>query len=174
MVDQDQWSPSVLEFPVESKIDLALELEAKVLSGDPRIRSARSTSYGDGWGEGVIVTTTGIRLADRSTSVSIGTQPLSESDGETQIGFGYGVWQEPSDVDVSNVAAEAVERAVKLLGATKPASGRMSILLEPRLTMTLLGVVSGMLAGDTVVRGRSPFAERLGDQIASPVSGSSR
>ncbi|MEI2638555.1 MAG: TldD/PmbA family protein [Microthrixaceae bacterium] len=169
MVDQDQWSPSVLEFPVESKIDLALELEAKVLSGDPRIRSARSTSYGDGWGEGVIVTTTGIRLADRSTSVSIGTQPLSESDGETQIGFGYGVWQEPSDVDVSNVAAEAVERAVKLLGATKPASGRMSILLEPRLTMTLLGVVSGMLAGDTVVRGRSPFAERLGDQIASPL-----
>lgn len=168
-VPQSSWSPAVLEFDIESKIAVALDLENRVLKGDPRIVNARSTVFSDGWGESVMVSTTGIRSADRSTSCSIGTQPLSEADGETQIGFGHGVWLDPSQIDTARVAAEAVERAVRLLGARKPSSGRMPIVLEPRLAMTLMGIVSGMLAGDTVIRGRSPFADRLGELVASPL-----
>lgn len=168
-VPQDTWSPQVLALPTDSKIAFALDLEDRVLNGDPRIVNARSTIFSDGWGESVIVSTAGIRVAERSSSVSMGTQPLSESDGETQIGFGHGVWADPADIDVAKVAAEAVERAVRLLGASKPASSRMPIVLEPRLAMTLMGIVSGMLSGDTVSRGRSPFADRLGELVASPL-----
>lgn len=168
-VPQSSWSPEVLAFDTDSKIAVALELEDRVLTGDPRIVNARSTVFSDGWGESVMVSTTGIRSADRSSSCSIGTQPLSEADGETQIGFGHGVWRDPADIDTVRVAAEAVERAVRLLGARKPASGRMPIVLEPRLAMTLMGIVSGMLEGDTVIRGRSPFADRLGEIVASPL-----
>jgi PmbA protein len=64
-------------------------------------------------------------------------------------------------------AAEAVERATRLLGATKPASSKRTILLEPRLASMLLGIVSGMLCGDAVVKGRSPFADRVGEQVAA-------
>ncbi|MFN8052516.1 MAG: metallopeptidase TldD-related protein [Acidimicrobiales bacterium] len=59
--------------------------------------------------------------------------------------------------------------ATRLLGATKPAGGRIAILLEPRLAMTLLGIVAGMLDGDSVLKGRSPFADRVGQTIASPL-----
>lgn len=166
-VPQHSWSPEVLAFDVDSKIAVALDLENRVLNGDPRIVNARSTAFSDGWGESVMVTSTGVRSADRSSSCSIGTQPLAEADGETQIGFGHGVWMDPAQIDTAHVAAEAVERAVRLLGARKPSSGRMPIVLEPRLAMTLMGIVSGMLAGDTVIRGRSPFADRLGELVAS-------
>lgn len=168
-VRQDTWSPGVLTFPTDDKIRTALELEDRVLKGDPRIVNTRSTVFSDGWGESVIVSTAGIRTAERSSSCSMGTQPLSEADGETQTGFGHGVWADPSEVDVERVATRAVERAVRLLGAVKPASARMPIVLSPRLAMTLMGIVSGMLAGDTVVRGRSPFADRLGEVVASPL-----
>lgn len=168
-VPQTSWSDEVLDFPTSARIALAKELEATVLGLDPRITNARSTAYSDGWSESVLVSSAGIRIAQRGTSVSLGTQPLAEAGGETQIGFGHGVWLAPSQVDVTKVAAEAAERAVRLLGAQKPPSGRMTILLEPRLAMTLLGIVSGMLAGDTVVRGRSPFAGRLDEVIASPL-----
>lgn len=168
-VRQRTWSPGVLAFATDDKIRTALELEDRVLNGDPRIVNARSTVYSDGWGESVIVSTAGIRTAERSSSCSIGTQPLSEADGETQTGFGHGVWADPTEIDVERVAAKAVERAVRLLGAEKPSSGRMPILLGPRLAMTLMGIVSGMLAGDTVIRGRSPFADRLGEVVASPL-----
>jgi PmbA protein len=43
------------------------------------------------------------------------------------------------------------------------------MLLEPKLAAVLLGVVVGMLNGESVVKGRSPFAGRLGEQIASSV-----
>ncbi len=43
----------------------------------------------------------------------------------------------------------------------------MSVFLEPRLAITLLGIVATMLSAESVQKGRSPFAERLGEQIAA-------
>lgn len=169
VVPNDSWSDRVLEFPVDEKIAMALELERKVLAADERIVSSRSTTYGDGWGQSVIVSTAGIRGVDRSASCAVSTQPLARQGDETQIGVGYQVGRNPADLDVDAASAEAVERATRLLGAVKPPTGRMTILLEPRLAVTLLGIVAGMLAGDSVLRGRSPFADRLGEQIASPL-----
>jgi PmbA protein len=37
------------------------------------------------------------------------------------------------------------------------------------MTATLLSVVSGMLSGEAVLKGRSPFADRVGEEIASPL-----
>ncbi len=168
-VRRDAWSPAVLELPVESKIELALDLERRVLAADPRIRGARTTAFGDSWGESAIVSTSGIVGFDRGASCSVATQPMAEADGETQIGFAHDATRDPAELDLDRVVAEAADRATRLLGARSPASARLTIVLEPRLAITLLGVVSGMLAGDSVAKGRSPFAERRGEVIAVPV-----
>lgn len=148
---------------------MALDLERRVLSGDPRVTGTRTTAYGDGWAESVIVSTLGVEAAGRGSHCSIATQVLS-SDGEgTQTGAAHDVGRDPAALDLERVAAEAVDRATRLLGATKPATARMRIVLEPRLAMSLLGIVSGMLSGDAVVKGRSPFADRVGELVASPL-----
>jgi PmbA protein len=56
-----------------------------------------------------------------------------------------------------------------LLGAVQPASGLVTLVLEPQMTATLLGIVGGMLGGEAVLKGRSPFADRVGEAIASPL-----
>jgi PmbA protein len=92
------------------------------------------------------------------------------ADGErTQIGGGIDVGREPTELDVTVASGDAVHRATRLIGATKPPTQRLAIVLEPRLAVTLVGIVSGMLTGDVVLKGRSPFADRVGDQIASPL-----
>jgi len=169
VVHRDGWSEAVVQFPVERKIELALDLERRVTGADPRIVGARSTAYGDAWGESVLLSTAGIEGHDSSASCSISTQPLSRQGDETQAGFGYDAGRDPDALDLDEVATEAAERATRLLGATKPPSARMTILLEPRLALTLLGIVSGMLSGDAVLKGRSPFGDRMGEQIASPL-----
>jgi len=171
VVHRDGWSDAVVSLPVDRKIEMALDLERRVRGADPRIVGARSTAYGDAWGESVLVSTAGIEGHDRSASCSISTQPLSRQGDETQTGFGYDAGRDPAALDLDEVTAEAVERATRLLGATKPASARLTILLEPRLAVTLLGIVSGMLSGEAVLKGRSPFADRVGEQIASPLIG---
>lgn len=168
VVPRDAWSAPVVANPVDRKVELALELERRVRSLDPRVTGCRTTAFGDAWGESAIVSTTGVRATDRGASCSVSTQPLARHGGETQAGFGHDAARDPDELDLERVAAEAVERATRLLGATKPASGRLTVVLEPRLALTLLGIVSGMLAGDVVLKGRSPFAERVGEQVAAP------
>lgn len=169
VVHRDAWSDAVVDHPVDAKVEMALELERRVRSIDPRIVGARTTAYGDGWGESVLVSTAGIERSDRGASCSIATQPLAREGDETQTGFGHDAGRDPALLDLARVADEAAERATRLLGATKPASGRMAIVLEPRLALTLLGIVSGMVCADDVQRGRSPFGDRLGELIASPL-----
>lgn len=167
VVPRDGWSDAVVDLDVDRKIALALDLEQRVKRADPRIVGARSTAYGDAWGESVILSTAGIEGRDRGASCSISTQPLSRQGEETQVGFGYDAGRDPEALDLDRVATEAAERATRLLGAVKPPSARMTVLLEPRLAVTLLGIVSGMLSGDAVIKGRSPFGDRVGEQIAS-------
>jgi PmbA protein len=166
---QDAWSDAVVALPTERKIELALDLERRLGGRDPRVRGARSTSFADGWGESALVSTAGIEATDRSASCSVSTQPLARDGEETQIGWAWDATRDPAALDLDRVAADAVERATRLLGARKPPSARMTVLLEPRLAATLLGVVTGMLLGDAVLKGRSPFADRAGEQVASPL-----
>jgi len=51
----------------------------------------------------------------------------------------------------------------------QPASGQVTLVLEPQMAATLLSVVAGTLNGESVLKGRSPFADRVGQAIASPL-----
>jgi PmbA protein len=73
------------------------------------------------------------------------------------------------DLDLEKVASEAVERAVRHLGATKPKSRRTTLVLDPYVTAQFLRVLSGPLNGESVLKGRSFFAERLGEEVAAPI-----
>ena len=169
VVPQESWSDAVLELSNDRKVELALDLERRVLGADPRVTTARTTAFGDAWGESAIVSTAGIEAFQRGASCSVSTQPMARVGEETQIGWAHDVTRDPAELDLERVSAEAIERATRLLGATKPPSSRMTILLEPRLAATLLSVVSGMLSGEAVLKGRSPFADRVGEQVASPL-----
>jgi PmbA protein len=54
-----------------------------------------------------------------------------------------------------------------MLGARKPPSGRFTLVLDPWVTAQVLAIVGETLCGDAVVKGRSMFADRLGDQVAA-------
>ena len=168
-ISQDLWADEVLATSTEAKIAMAIELESMVVGADPRVKSARTTTYGDGWGHAAIASTSGIRRVAEESSCSVGTQPLAVDDGETQIGWGSDASRDPEKLDLHKVADEAVDRATKLLGAMKPKSAKLPIVLEPRLAITLLGIVSSMLSAEAVQKGRSPFADRLGEKIGSPL-----
>ncbi|HEY3140669.1 MAG TPA: TldD/PmbA family protein [Acidimicrobiales bacterium] len=165
----DLWRDGLDDLSTEDKVTLALELEAAVLAGDPRIAGVRTASWGDGIGEGGVATSTGIEAWGRSTGCHMAVSALAEADGETQTGYGVSVGREPTEIDLHEAARDAVDRATRLLGARQPDSGLVTLVLEPRLSAIVLGIVSGMLSGEAVLKGRSPFAERMGEAIASPL-----
>jgi PmbA protein len=167
-VDQDLWRDSLAHFAPDAKVDLALALERAVKGRDPRVTGVRSAIYADSAGEGAVASSTGLTAYGRGTSCYLSVSALAEDGGETKTGGGVDVGREPADLDVEMAAADAVERAVRLFGARPVPSQRLTIVLEPRLAASIISLAGGTLTGDRVLKGRSPFADRLGEPIAAP------
>src|SRR5487761_2625474 len=161
------WDDDLVGFPIAEKIALALDLERQVRSGDARIRQVVSADYGDSSGESAIASTNGIAVSSRETTCFISADVVAGAGDDTQTGSGYSVGRGARDIDVSKAAGDAIERATRLLGATKPASGRLTVVFDPRITATLLSILAGTLSGEEVARGRSLFAGRVGEEVAA-------
>ncbi|HTN80612.1 MAG TPA: TldD/PmbA family protein [Acidimicrobiales bacterium] len=164
----DLYRPELASFPTDRKVELALELERATLAGDPRITGVRTSSYGDAAGEAAIATSTGIAVSSRATSCWLTVHALASEDGEVQWGYGIDVGRTQDELDIAATAADGVERATRMLGAKQPKSQRLTVVLDPRVAASFLSIVGNTLTGERVLKGRSPFADRMGDAIAAP------
>ncbi|MEY3091987.1 MAG: hypothetical protein RL413_472 [Actinomycetota bacterium] len=162
------WSDRLEGVPTARKIELAKELERLARAADSRVR-VDDSNYSDSFGEAAVATTTGIRVSGRENGCYLSVGTLADDGDETQTGFGFSVGRDVDELDIEKAAREAADRATRLLGATKPASRRVTVVLDPFVTAQFLGIIGGTLNGDSVVKGRSLFANRLGDQVASPL-----
>jgi len=157
------------EVSTEDKIAAAIDLEAAVRSGDPRMVGVESADYADALSVTAITSTTGIRVAGAESSAYLGAYALAADDRGTTTGFGYTVARGFDGLDPGVAARDAVERSVRLLGATTARSRRVTVVLDPYVTSQLLALVAEMLSGEAVLRGRTPFADRVGESVASPL-----
>lgn len=165
----DLWHPGFAAATTDQKVDLALRLEHQVRQADPRIRQVDSADYGDGSVEVAIASTTGIRATTRRTSAYLSVSAIAGEGADSHTGSGFTVGRAFADLDPDRAAADAIERAVRMLGAGKARSGRCTVVFDPRVVSTVLSVVSAALSGEAVVKGRSFFADRVGEQVAVPV-----
>jgi PmbA protein len=166
VVPQNLWNDDLASLDTARKIELAKELERLTLARDPRIR-VDDSNYSDSFSEAAVATTTGIRVAGRENGCYVSVGTMADDGDETQTGFGFSVGRDAEVLDLDKAALEAVERATRLLGATKPATRRVSVVLDPYVTAQFLGIIGGTLNGDSVVKGRSLFAQRMGEQVAT-------
>jgi PmbA protein len=164
----DLWRDAMAATPETDKVELALALERAVKGADPRIAGVRTAAYGDAIGEAAVATSTGIAVSSRSSFCHLSAVAIARSGDETQVGGGVDLGREPSELDLGRAAGDAVDRATRLLGARRIPSQRLAVVFDPRMAATVLGIVAGTLTGGPVVKGRSPFAEREGEAIASP------
>lgn len=159
----------VADMAADDKIALAMDLEARTLAGDPRISGIESADYIDSISESAIISTAGIESTSRESASYVTVTALAEDEGDTQIGFGYSVGRDPGALDIGKAAGDAVERATRLLGAKQPDSERLTIVFDPFVTAQFLTILGGTMDGEAVLKGYSLFAQRMDDQVASPL-----
>jgi PmbA protein len=167
--DLDLWREELLSVSTDEKVRYAIELDARVAGADPRIREVESTSYGDGLIEAAIASSAGVEAAVRRTVCSAGSSALAEADGQTQSGYGFSVGRSFADLDADHIVAMATERALRLLGARQPKGRRLAVVLDPFVTAQFLGVLSAAFNGESMLKGRSLFLDRVGEVVAAPI-----
>ncbi|MEJ7845327.1 MAG: TldD/PmbA family protein [Acidimicrobiales bacterium] len=165
----DLFRPGLADFATEAKVDLALELERAVRGADARIVGLEACDYEDGSTETAVVTTTGIRVESAETYCYLSADALATVGDETQTGFWFSLGRQPDELDAAACAAEVAVRATRMLGATKPASARTTVVLDPFVTAQFLGLFGFALSGEQVLKGRSFLADRMGETVGAPV-----
>jgi PmbA protein len=168
VIEQELWSDALAEYSTDGKIALAKELERLTLAVDPRIR-VDDANYADVASESAVATTTGIRRTGRENGCYVVVSTLADDGDETQTGFGFSVARSPVEFDLAKAAQEASDRATRLLGATKPSTKRTTVVLDPYVTASFLGIISSTLNGESVAKGRSLFQDRLGEHVANSI-----
>jgi PmbA protein len=164
------FDPELGRWETPQKVELAKGIEAAARAFDPRVVGVETTVYADEEAHAAIVSSTGLAGEYRATTAYAYLQAIAaDSDGDRQTGLGFGLARSPGPLDAEAIGTEAAERAVSLLGASKPASRSCPVVLDPTVAASFVGFVGGVLCADAVQRGRSPFAGRLGDAVAAQV-----
>jgi PmbA protein len=148
-------------------IDLAKRIERTALDRD-RVSGVEEVVYVDEDTTAAIATTRGVSGGYAASAAYAFLQAMATEDSEVQTGLGFGVGRSPRDLDAEAIGIEAGDEASSMLGATKPESRTCPVVLSERVTASFAGFTGSALCADEVQRGRSPFGDRLGEELAAP------
>ncbi len=149
----------------DERVALALEVERATRSLDPRVTATLGCSYDDSRVTAAIVSSTGVRASWQRSQCSLVAQAAARDGDETQTGYGYRVGRSFAELDAGAVAADAVQRATRLLGAVQPRGATLTAVLDPRVSSMLVSLWASGLSAEAVIKGRSLFAGRVGEAV---------
>lgn len=162
------FDPAVVSLPARRKVEIAAAVEeaARRVSPDLKCRESR---YADVWGRVAIAHSGGLEDAfEMSRTLCWIEVIVSGKHGEQQTGFASGFAIGPDGLDPRQVGREAAERARAKLGARQPATACTVVVLDPLVTAGVFSTLAEALHADNAIKGKSLFARRLGEKVASP------
>jgi len=166
-VDLDIYQPGLEERPLADRGAIALAVESAARSLDPRITHFRKTSYSDAEVTTVIATTNGVRASYRESFCGAMTSAVATQNGERQIGYHGEGARRMAELDADAIGKRAAQRALEKLGAKPFATQKLPVVLDPWMAMSLLGAISPLFSADSVLKGRSLFAGKVGERVAN-------
>lgn len=158
--------PTTADWSADRVAELALIVERTALATDSRIAGVEQAVYADSAELVSIASSAGVAGEYESSNCFAYLQALAEGDGGRETGLGFGLARGPSDLDPVAIGAEGAERALAMIGASKPASRACPVVFDPTVAASFVGLIGGALGANAVQRGRSPFAGRLAEELA--------
>lgn len=162
------FSDDVSQRDAQTKIDEALDLEARIRALDSRITNSNGAHVGDTASTTALVNSNGFAGAYRSTRVHRSVSPVAlDNDAKRTGSYGSAARKIGDMEDVGAVAHKAVDRTVSLFGARKPQTMRVPVIFERDVAASVLSDIFSALSASNVAVGNSWLAERIGSRIGS-------
>jgi len=152
---------------VQERTNVALAVERAAKRVDPRITGFRKTTYSDGAMTTIVATTADVRGGYRETYFSVGTSAVATAGAERQIGYHGAAKRQFDAVDPDAVGRRSAAIAVGKLGAQPFKTQTLPIVLDPYMGISLLGAIVPLFSADSVIKGKSLFAGKVGEAVAS-------
>ena len=144
----------------------AAEDAARSVAG---VTNTEGAEAGFGRTEIVLVTSAGFAAGYRRSSHSISATALAGSGTAMQRDYDYSSTVHLADLeDAAAIGLSAGERAVTRLNPTRPKTGKLPVVYDPRVSSSLIGHLTAAINGASVARGTTFLKDRLGSRIFPP------
>src|SRR6195256_509545 len=166
--DLDLYHGDVYSLPGPDRINYARRAEKAALDFDPRIKNSEGGSFDAATGHKVLANSHGFVGEYRRSYCSVAAVPIAQSDnGAMQRDYWYSVARTLTKLDSpEHVGKVAAERTLRRLGARKAKTAQVPVIFDPMVSTSILEHIFEGVNGDSVYRGASFLAGKLGQKIA--------
>ena len=159
----------VYGLPTAERIEYARRTEAAALSADPRLTKSDGGSFDVATGHKVMVNSRGFAGEYRRSYCSLSAMPIAETEkGGMQRDYWYSSARTLARLETpESIGAEAARRTLRRLDARRVPTQSVPVVLAPEIARSLIGNMFEAANGDSIYRGASFWAGKLGEQVAS-------
>lgn len=164
----DLYHEDVYSLPGAERIDYARRAEKAALDCDPRLRNSDGGSFDAATGRKILANSHGFVGEYRRSYCSVAVVPIAQDDqGNMQRDYWYSISRSLSRLEsAEEVGKEAARRTLRRLGARKVKTAHVPVVLDPMVARSMLEHIFEGVNGDSVYRGASFLAGKLGEKIA--------
>src|SRR6516164_6095935 len=166
--DLELYFDDVYSLSTADRIDYARRAEKAAMSADPRITNSDGGTFDASIYYKVLANSNGFVGDSHRSYCSVAAVPIAQIDGSAmQRDYWYSVAMTLKKLDSpEEVGKVAAQRTLRRLGARKVKTARLPIVFENTVSGSLVGHIFEAVNGDSVYRGASYLAGKLGAKIA--------
>jgi PmbA protein len=164
----DLYHEDVYSLPGEERISYARRAEKAALDCDKRLTNSEGGSFDAATGHKVVANSAGFTGEYRRSYCSIAAVPIAKAeDGSMQRDYWYHVSRSLKNLESpEHVGRIAAERTLRRLGARKVKTAHVPVVFDPLVSRSIIEHIFEGVNGDSVYRGASFLAGKLGQKIA--------
>jgi len=166
--DLDLYHEDVYSLPGPERIDYARRTEKAALDFDARIKNSEGGSFDAATGHKLLANSHGFVGEYSRSYCSVAAVPIAQTeDGGMQRDYWFSVARMLKKLDApEKVGRIAAERTIRRLGARRVKTARVPVVFDPMVSTSILEHIFEGINGDSVYRGASFLAGKLGEKIA--------
>jgi PmbA protein len=135
----------------------------------PGINNSEGASAGYGRTEALLVTSAGFAGRAVRSGHSVSATALAGSGTGMQRDYDYHSAVHLADLDdPAAIGRSAGERTIARLNPTRPATAKLPVVYDPRVSGGLVGHFVGAINGASVARGTSFLKDKMGERVFAP------
>jgi PmbA protein len=158
----------VYSLSTADRIEYARRAEQAAMQADKRINNSEGGSFDAADGHKVLANSHGFVGEYRNSYCSVAAVPVAQGDGGVmQRDYWFSVARTLKKLESpEEVGRVAAQRTLRRLGARKVKTAKVPIILDPLMSRTILEHIFEAVNGDSVYRGASFLAGKLGEKVA--------
>lgn len=151
------------------KQDLAIRTEEAALAGDRRVQRVERAGYEEGLAEMWLANSHGLLGYQQSSYCGVYALALGSDGKHQESGSASDLTIFYDELSPEKTGQRTAERTVRLLGAQAVPTQTAEVVLEPYVTMQIMGIIASAFSGEAMLKGRSLLQGKMQTPVASPL-----